>query len=423
MLLTRRNKLKAGAMYFAVFMAFLSGVISIFIILLAFLNNRVILLEDYKNDAYDNAQAGITLLLANPDRIGFNISTPLVTGERKDTILLQKRRWGALTIFSSSASWRGFTFMQIALAGIDFFVKPVGLYVADNDQYISIGGDTYISGPAFVPGLGIRTVYMEGEGYKYDKEVHGTVRYSDRDLPPPAASFIQQGKDLLNGKLSISDTVVSATSIANGAYIFNSFKEKTHVYWHKGKLNLNNVTLDGNIRVQASQSIYLSRTCTLRNILVVAPNIYVEAGFTGSIQAYCADTFLIEKGCHLEYPAFVSLINENTNNTLGVVDENTRIDGGIFMYNVKKSPGVMNLYLNEDTEVNGLVYCKGKVQHKGRINGSLYCNGFFLKTNIGNYSNQIFNAAIDFNNLSQYYAGGTILNDTLVKPILIEWLR
>ena len=52
------------------------------------------------------------------------------------------------------------------------------------------------------------------------------------------------------------------------------------------------------------------------------------------------------------------------------------------------------LIIEEEAEVDGLVYNKGKTQLRGTVNGSLYTSKFFLKTTSSSYENHILDGKV-----------------------------
>jgi hypothetical protein len=180
--------------------------------------------------------------------------------------------------------------------------------------------------------------------------------------------------------------------------------------------------LQGNIRILSSKAIYVTSNSRTENIILYAPAIYFEQGFRGSLQAFAQDTLVAGKNCEFEYPSCLGLINENINGIYLELKENTKLAGAVFIYQQNRASNEPYFKLNEDTRIHGQVYCPGKVEFNGTIEGSLYCNGFMLKTTSGLFENHLLNVIIDRSALSEYYAG-SLLFQGYQHTKSIQWLN
>jgi len=72
--------------------------------------------------------------------------------------------------------------------------------------------------------------------------------------------------------------------------------------------------------------------------------------------------------------------------------------------------------------VEGQVYVEGNIELRGKITGSLYCDGFMLKTKAAYYENHLLNTAVDFEALSKNFCGIPMIHQS-GKLKVIRWLN
>ena len=77
-----------------------------------------------------------------------------------------------------------------------------------------------------------------------------------------------------------------------------------------------------------------------------------------------------------------------------------------------------NIQLSDGSSVEGLVYSKGYIDFKGNITGSLYCNGFILRTPSAVYENHLLNASINSTELPEFYVGNFPSEDVKRRAVV-----
>lgn len=415
--------LKAGALYFAVFLSFVIGIICTFFIWSSYLSNTFLSAEIQKDRLMTNVSSGITLLLNEPGTLPYNQSETFdLSGDQQDEIMLKKERWGFYDILTASAQWKKWNYTKVALAGEDIFKQEqVGLYLADKGKYLSVAGDTRITGTCYLPKMGIRRAYIKGEGYRGEKLIYGETRTSNKDLPDVNKSLIEAVEKYLEGTVNPSDSTVDFSMLYKEDSVIRSFQGKTLVYSSDKEIDLDNTTVKGKVILYSGKSIRISKGCRLDDVILIAPKIEIRPGFTGSIQAFAADSIGIGENCHLCYPGFIAIINKNLNSCIISVNKGSTIAGGILLYRDNKDVGDSKIIIDEGTRIYGQVYCSGVAELRGVITGSLYCSGFTLKTEAAYYENHLLNVKIGFEGLSRNFCGIPLLAVSENKRV-IKWL-
>lgn len=417
------KNLKAGALYYAVFITFMVSLISGFLLLNAYVNNLFIQMETKRGIVINNVNSGLNYLLANAAQFNYNTEREISLFEGEDNMVtLGKKKWGGYDILKSSSSWRDFTYGKTALAGIYLTENDrTALYLADHEKYLSVSGRTAIVGNSYLPKLGIRRAYIEGLSFEGEKMVDGEILNSDNKLPAfnrDLAKFIDACFNNIN---LISDDIEDIYNMRS-ASLHGSFDGKTKIFYSEGAVNLGHLELTGNIIVISGKRIIVENDLKPGNIIIAAPNIYFEEGFEGHIQAFAKDTIVVEDGCTFNFPGLLGIYNTNLNACLIDIGRDVTIHGGVFFTRTEESPVDSKLYTDIGTIIYGQVYFNGTVEIKGEIYGSLFCDEFFLRTEAAYYENHLLDATINAKDIPGYFLGYSLLEKEYTYQIL-EWLN
>lgn len=416
-------KVKAGALYYAVFISFLSAATVVFLLLGNYLNSRLVTIELQKNKLVRDVNSAIKLVIANPDEFGFD--SPQETdlfGDEGTLVTVNRKRFGVYHIVHAETSWKNLYYSKLALTGEHFFSgEKTALYMADKNKYLSVSGETVISGTCYLPKYGVRRAYIEGKGFRGDKLVYGQVKNSVSSLPEMNNSLFEYLSGYIEGRNYQNDSVIDFDNLNGNEEIIQSFNSKMLVCRSTENIIIKEGLFRGNIAIHSGKGILIGRGAVLEDVLLYAPNIYIEPGFSGTIQAFAADTLVVGNDCDLEFPSVLGIINKKLNNCIMKIESGSAVAGGIIISQKMPAMKEPELYIEESASVYGMVYCKGIVEHKGEIYGSLYCNGFALKTPSAFYENHLLNATVDVNRLSQYFVGFSLFQNNAER--IIKWVE
>lgn len=416
--------LRAGALYYAIFVVFIVSLITGFLFLAAYTNQNYFTILFMQGQMVNDVNSAINLHISNPELADYNTSEKLLLyGDSVVKTDIVKKPWGAYDIVHVTSIWKNYTYSKIALTGVNLAKEePVCLYLADKERYLSVSGNTKLNGNCYLPKLGIRKAYIEGKSYVGKELVADRIKTSEKNLPEPNPVLLEQ-INLYSGEEEQQeyDSLVSYEGIRT-LTIHNSFYNKTLVLFSEGSINLYDMEIKGNIRIISPGRITVNKNTIIENIILYGNEIYINNGFKGTLQAFATDTIVIGEKVLLEYPSYVALVNEGTRNCAISIHEETVIQGGILLYQEEMKENKSILYMEEDVIIEGNVYSSGAVQHKGTIYGGLYCSLFSLKTNVAYYENHLLDATIDPKGISKYFAGG-LLFEQHNKNKLITWLN
>ena len=195
------------------------------------------------------------------------------------------------------------------------------------------------------------------------------------------------------------------------------------------ELNLFNVKFIGNIIIQSKIKIKVSASTVLKDVILIAPEIEIEATTKGVFQAIATENITVGKNCELKYPSALVILAEDSieendsqeNKKQHIfIDENTIVKGMVCYFqdttNNKFEPQII---LTENTTIEGFVYCEQQLELLGNVYGSMYTSGFITKQFGSVYQNHIYNGTISSTKLLNEYVGFPFEN---LESKVVKWL-
>ncbi|MCB2196753.1 MAG: hypothetical protein KQH79_12900 [Bacteroidetes bacterium] len=420
------KRVPAGALYYAVFIALLISVLSGLLLAYTYIHNSYINRQILQEQAISNVKSGINLVLKNPELLSYgDYEEVKLFGNDYDLVKLRKEHWGAYDLIYSNSKRQSYKASKIALIGDHLGKKEdIALYLTDKKKYLSISGNTLLKGTCYLPKLGIKRAYIEGQGYQNRELVYGKVLQSEAKLPALNTEKIKNIESLVTKQLTKEDSLVEITSNVSSELINNSFYNKTLILYSDQITNLSGMRLEGNIILKFDQDLTIPENCSLKDVIIIAPSVRITDGFKGSVQILATDKVLVGNSCQLKYPSFLVVLKDKEDEDFSmVIGQNTTVAGGILLYS--ESSSTKNPYkikLEELSKIYGTVYCNGYAEHRGSIYGSLYCEGFTLKTAASLYENHLLNVIIDHSKLPQEFVGINLVEKPVNEQI-INWLN
>lgn len=412
---------KAGALYYAIFISFFIALISGFLILQHWYHQYYVLYVQQGERLERNINSALKVVLQEPEEYGYDSIQNLdLYNDSLDMVKITKKIWGGYQLVRVDADWRVVQKSKITLCGTEILPKDaITLYLAEDGKYLSLAGNTLIKGVCYLPKLGVSKAYIEGNGFSGDKLIDGTIKESKSALPVHDAMFVTNNKILQQNASPVSDSIIEAVNLNKSRILKNSFYNKTVRINTPSWLTLENQEILGNIKISSQKGISIKKTAILQDIIVYAPKIEVEEGFTGSLQVFVTDTIMVGKNCTFRYPSLIALNETTIENPLIEIGEGSKVLGDIVLLAISEKLNVLPLCrIGLNTAVNGSIYCQGKMEIKGTIKGQLFCKSFILRTRSSLYENHLLNNTINSEQLSPYYAGSLICtSDKLFKSI------
>lgn len=413
--------LKANALFTVIVVSLLAGILCTSLITISYYQRLQVQKNELIKRLHSNAYSGLNILLAN--QIAESETVMDLFEEERDSVRLRKMNWGIFEAVSANAFSRGSQVSKSLLCGY----QPDGLsfsaiYLADQNQPLSLSGKTLIKGPCFLPEAGVKRAYIEGSAFSGKNLIEGEIRKSDFKLPElkkeytqPIISALETGVEQLYDAEAVSlekDTLL------------RSFEEKTILIRLSDKNGLKNKVLEGNIIVTSSIPLELDSTSKLKDILIFSPSVTFKDFFAGSLQVFCSDSILAGQNCRFDYPSVLGIIKKDfkTMQPFIRISKNTLFKGVLFSYaNVQDLQHTL-ISLDKETVTEGQVYADGFLEIKGAVYGNVFCRKFTLKTPSSVYENHLFDATIAVSERSPFYVGSSILPSQSQKKI-VKWLH
>jgi hypothetical protein len=294
----------------------------------------------------------------------------------------------------------------------------------NSDRPLSVCGKTIIKGDCYISKAGIKRAYIEGKSFEGNRLVNGNVY--DNKLFPQKNHFEKTHNDILSfleNRNSISDSVITLDNLEPGDSLLNSFENKTIVVY-SSSLHLRDITLKGNIILIAKDSITVSPTALLEDVILYARKINFREKCINTIQAFASDTILAGNHCTFNYPSVISLLNkqQNKSNPLISVQADCNITGDLLSPGNYSNRITSSIQVGSNCRVTGNIYSSGSVDIKGILHGSLYCSSIILKTPSSFYENHLLDTEIDVYKRPLHYTGAICMSDANNKKI-IKWMK
>jgi len=409
------TKLKASALFYAMLIATLIGIISGSLILFAYLNNLLFLNFDINQKLLLNAASGIEILKGRSMDIGEEPTKVQLFDQEEDEVELSIKPWGAFEIATSIATAN--RAKEIKVAQMGWVIKDnIALYLTDNNRPLALCGNTIIKGDCYLPKAGTKRAYIEGKSFVGQHLINGNTKKSNTKLPEISPEFLSQ----IQYYLTKSNNQKVSEEFPDSA--LNSFSQPTQYL-----ISVDDIIIDqyykGNVVIISEQDIVIRQDAVLEDVLIYANNIIVERHFKGNVQLIAKDRIKIESDVALQYPSVLALMAERitTKNTIEI-DQNTNISGIVFLNKSESLNKELRLRLEKNAMIEGIVYVKGEVELKGKIHGTLYCDNFHLKTPSSIYQNHILDGVIDYSLLSDNFVGSVLNTGSNKHKSLVKWL-
>ena len=421
--------IKAGSLFYAIVISLIIAIISSSLILFAYLTR--IQFENFEaNQQLNlNADSGLNLLLSKQSLVELNQQKTIdLFNTGTDNVELTRKSWGAYEILISKAVFKNIEVTRIAQSG--FYPDSAhlySLYLTDEDKPLALCGNTLIKGTAYLPKAGVKRAYIEGQSFTGNTLIEGQIKQSENTIPKFNKDLIDNIQSVFSKKLiTRNDSTITVEGELSGDTLNNGFQNRTLVIVSSIPLRVSSGVYSGNIAIISDKQITISSNAYLKDVVIFAPKIIIENEFRGNLQAFASDSIIINKNVSLAYPSILGLVvdgNKSKNNSAIILDENDTISGNIFVYknevDVLKQAG---LIIPGKAVVLGQVYSDGYVDLKGTIKGSLMCNKIMLSTSSSVYENHLLNAIIDVSELSKYYVGINLVEESAIKKV-VKWLN
>jgi hypothetical protein len=414
--------LPAHALFITIVVALIIGVICSMLILGAY-NNLRFETDLHKVQVLDrNLQSAIDVVLSDTALItGPTQSVLDLFGDGKDSAFVKTDSWGLLSFANVKMSAGNKANSKAFFVGRQAppAMRPC-LYLAEHQTPLSLVGDTRLLGDAFLPKGGIRPAFIDGRGYIYKDFLKGQETNSNDTLPLIDARLLQS-------VVGLSELPIGENSQAKliPDSLDRSFADTSFQLLSKGPIHFGANFFKGHILIKSDSSISVSRETRLENVILVAPVIKIDSGFSGNLQAIATQRIEVGSNCQITYPSALILLKQlkTTEQPTISIGDSCRISGTILAYTFKPDDlAKTKVELGKGCNMVGLIYTSGYLFLQGRVRGTVFADYLCYKTSTTVYINYLVDAVIDRNSLSQYFLGPPIFNNTEQNRVM-AWLN
>lgn len=366
--LKKKQKIKASSLSYALLIITLLGVFLSSLILLVSLYNRTYIKLEKENDLIDDAHSVVNYSLVKHSQLS-NEFQELDLG-LTSKVLLRKKKWGALTqiqykVFRDTDTLKETLFVNTKKA------DEFSIFLANSNDHLSIGGETELEGDIKIPFGELKKLNLS-----YQKNIlshTGKILKSEGNLTK-IECFTEP-----NDFIEVSE--------------LDLYEEHRNSFFNKTKRievnseELENVRLSGNYIIESKRALKIKSNNYLEDVIIKAPKIIVEKGFKGVLQIIADEKMVIEESVKLGYPSVIQVANKNKTIDLEIKKNSTVLGAliGVSDKDSDKNNGV----ISENTLIMGDLYFEGMLDFKGEMYGTIYTNGFYVKTLEAEYKNAV----------------------------------
>lgn len=412
-------------MQYVIFMAVVIALLVFAFILLTYTQQQFRLKTNNYVQTIHNSNLGIDYSVKK--NLGYNEPFKIKFSEKlNDEITIIQERWGVFDVVKSTSNIKNTTFTKTALVG-GFTNDKIALYLQDNNQPLVVVGTSKIEGVTKLPKQGVKQGSIAGNSYINNQLIYGSIGLSNEKLPK--IENIEAIKALCQGAIQLNNT--EGFELTDNLTFSNSFTAPTKIFKSFSSLDLQDITLTGNIIVQSNTAIKIYESASLTDVILIAPNIEVNDNVKGNFQALATKKITLGKNCDLRYPSSAVIYDKKNNQSSSIengnqdlnaifIDKNSEIKGIVcFLSENIENNFKPQITLEKNANVTGEVFCNGNFELKGSINGSVYTKGFIANEFGSVYQNHIYNGEILTKDFPNQYSG-LFLED--YKKSVVKWL-
>jgi len=407
--------IRAAALSYAIVFSLLIGLICSGVLFIASTQKQIEVIHNNKERLLFDSYAAIQYGMRNGK---LNDSTTFIH-TNGDTSVIRVRKWGAFDLVATKTYRGNQSQLRSALIGMVQAPQLPALYLPGNSSGLKITGETKIDGDVFVPNAQVERAYVAGKNYSYDKLIFGETKTAKTDLPALRQAWIN-----VTAQSFIEKLPVLPYRSKDSTY---SFQLPTTCYRTLSPIVIGE-RIAGNVIIHSFDSIYVMAEARLTNVILIAPVVHFQEGFSGTVQVLAHERIICEKNVQLLYPSVLILNELEQRSELTkryiLIDERSMLLGGILVttqsQDFRKLPFVE---IRKESIVAGLVYVTGETELMGSIYGSLYSQQLLARVGGGSYGNHLVDAKISSTDLpAEFLFPGWLEEQQKVKSKVVAWL-
>ncbi|EOG6896210.1 conserved hypothetical protein [Flavobacterium psychrophilum] len=304
------------------------------------------------------------------------------------------KQYGLLTMLLAHSVLRNDTVTSAHFVG-SYSSDKTAIHLANFTKSLSYSGTVKLVGDNQLPTTYIEASYLTNK--PNNLTIQGKISISQLILPEINTNF----KKIFDG-INAEKTVLSEVEKPKDSLFFNSFHNAIKEVYVNSILS--NVIFKGNFVLRSKDSIRVKKNTVLEDVILIAPKITFEEGFSGTVQAFATKGIELEQKVTLNYPSVVCVYNPTSEESLIKIKKECKITGALVLFgNTLENINKNNIEIDQDGLIFGDIYCTGKLDLKSKVYGSVYSNRFYLKTASSTYDNMISDVEINTTKRPKYF--------------------
>lgn len=333
------------------------------------------------------------LFISNQSLVNFALGQQAVSGELPAdatsgvTGTYQAKPYGLLTLLLAQSMVKSDTVASAHFVG-RYATDKTAVYLANFGRELSYSGHVKLIGDLVLPTNYITPQYLSSGSNELVQQ--GEKSISHIILPEVNPDF----KKIFTA-LKGENSTISALEKSGDSLYYNSFFSPTKEIFIEGA-SIGRRIFKGNFILRGKDSIVVNTNTVLEDVILLAPKITFETGFSGNVQAFATTGIDVEEHVQLNYPSVVCLYNDSKNEAKIRIKKETRITGAVVLFgNGIEDIAKNSIAIAENGLITGDIYCTGNLLLKSKVYGSVYTNRFLYKSASTIYENMLVDAAID----------------------------
>ena len=381
---------KAHSLLYAMYICLIISIICGSLLYLANLYNQLNLHFNLEEEMYIHNQSEVNFALGN------QISYEELPIDKNSKIKgnYEVKQYGLLTILLANSVLRNDTISSAHFVG-SYSLDKTAIYLANFTKSLSYSGNLKLVGDNELPTTYIEASYITNKPNNLITQ--GKTSISELMLPEINTKF----KEVFQG-INAEKTILSQVEKPKDSMFFNSFQNTTKEVYVNSVLS--NVIFKGNFVLRSKDSIRVKKNTILEDVILMAPKITFEEGFTGTVQAFASKEIKLEQKVILNYPSVVCVYNPTFEESLIKIKKECKITGAVVLFgSTLESINKNNVEIDQEGLIFGDIYCTGRLDLKSKVYGSVYTNRFYLKTTSSTYDNMISDIEINTSKRPKYF--------------------
>lgn len=388
---------KAHSLLYALYICLIVALVCGAMLYIANLYNQLNLHYTSRSELYLHNQSLVNYALGN-------LNGNMPEDEKGIESFYENRPYGAFTLLTAYSILNRDTIASAHIVGRKT-TDNVCLHVANLSSPLSYSGEVTLIGDKVLPSKNINLSQIDNS-FSGKLTAPGNIFISERLLPALNPTL----SDISTQSRSKGIPLASVEKLNDSVY-YNSFLSPT-IHIELSEKKLRGVNIKGNFILESKDSLFISADTILEDIIIYAPSVTIESGFTGTLQVFASKNITLGEKASLLYPSVLCLRNSSLNDSSIIIKKEAAITGAVIHYGfpIKNMDGNITT-IEEGGLIMGDIFCEGMLDIRSDVYGSVYCTKLSLKKNGSTHQNCLYNIEINSQKKPPYFISAPLFTN------------